>query len=159
MKSTLKLPAPDPGDVPAATGTNYPEQFRAVVSGRSKRRLGDALGLTIFGVNLTTIRPGAQSALRHWHSAQDEFIYIVEGELVLVTDAGEQLLKPGMCAGFPAGKADGHHLVNRSSRDAVYLEVGDRTKNDAVAYPDNNIAAPAMPDGSRRFTKKDGSSF
>jgi uncharacterized cupin superfamily protein len=159
MATRLKLPALDPADVPAATGTNYPEQFRAAVAGRSKRRLGDALGLTIFGVNLTTLRPGAQSALRHWHSAQDEFIYMVEGELVLVTDEGEQIVRPGMCAGFPAGKHDGHHLVNRSGRDAIYLEVGDRTGNDAVTYPDNNIHAPAAGDGSRRFTKKDGTPY
>lgn len=159
MRSTLERPALDPAQVPVATGSNYPQQFRGVVAGRSKRRLGDALGLTIFGVNLTTLGPGAQSALRHWHSAQDEFIYVIEGELTLVTDAGEQLLKPGMCAGFPAGKPDGHHLVNRSGRDAAYLEVGDRTTNDAVAYPDNNIVAPATSDGSRRFTKKDGTPY
>jgi uncharacterized cupin superfamily protein len=159
MATLLKLPALDPEQVPAATGTNYPEQFRAAVAGRSKRRLGDALGLAVFGVNLTTIRPGAQSALRHWHSAQDEFIYMVEGELVLVTDGGEQVLRPGICAGFPAGKPDGHHLVNRSGCDAVYLEVGDRTKGDAVTYPDNNIHAPATSDGSRRLTKKDGTPF
>jgi len=159
MASILKLPALDPADVPAATGTNYPAQFSAAVAGRSKRRLGDALGLGIFGVNLTTLEPGAQSALRHWHSAQDEFIYMVEGELVLVTDGGEQVLRPGMCAGFPAGKPDGHHLINRSGRDAVYLEVGDRTKNDAVTYPDNNIHAPATSDGSRRLTKKDGTPY
>jgi uncharacterized cupin superfamily protein len=156
----LKLPALDPADVPAVTGSaNYPQQFKAAVAGRAKRRLGDALGLTIFGVNLTTIKPGAQSALRHWHSAQDEFIYLVEGELVLVTDEGEQVLKPGMCAGFPAGKANGHHLVNRTGRDAVYLEVGDRTKNDAVTYPDNNLVGGVAADGSRRFTKKDDSPF
>ena len=159
MNARVKPPALDPAQVPAVTGTNYPQQFREAVAGRSKRRLGDALGLTIFGVNLTTIKPGSQSALRHWHSAQDEFIYMLEGELVLVTDAGEQVLEPGMCAGFPAGKADGHHLVNRSDRDAVYLEVGDRTANDAVTYPDNDMAAPATADGSRRFTKKDGRPF
>lgn len=159
MATMLKLPALNPAQVPAATGSAYPEQFKAVVAGRSKRRLGDALGLNNFGVNLTTIKPGAQSALRHWHSAQDEFIYIVEGELVLVTDGGEQKMRPGMCAGFPAGKADGHHLINRSGRDALYLEVGDRTNYDAVTYPANNIHAPASSDGSRRFTKKDGTPF
>ena len=155
----LKLPALDPADVPAATGSNYPDQFKAAVAGRAKRRLGDALGLTLFGVNLTAIKPGAQSALRHWHSAQDEFIYVIEGELVLVTDEGEQVLKPGMCAGFPAGKANGHHLVNRTGRDAVYLEVGDRTGSDTVTYPDNNIVAAPTGDGARRFTKKDGTPF
>jgi uncharacterized cupin superfamily protein len=156
---TLKLPALDPADVPAVATTTYPAQFRAAVAGRAKRRLGDALGLTLFGVNLTTINPGSQSALRHWHSAQDEFIYVIEGELVLVTDEGEQVLKPGMCAGFAAGKANGHHLVNRTGRDAVYLEVGDRTKHDAVTYPDNNIVALETANGSRRFTKKDGTPF
>jgi uncharacterized cupin superfamily protein len=155
----LRLPALDPADVKAVSGSNYPDQFKAAVAGRAKRRLGDALGLTIFGVNLTTIKSGAQSALRHWHSAQDEFIYLLEGELVLVTDEGEQVLKPGMCAGFPAGKASGHHLVNRTGRDAVYLEVGDRTPNDAVTYPDNNIAGQPTADGGRRFTKKDGTPF
>ena len=155
----LKLPALDPAGVAAAAGSNYPEQFKAAVAGRAKRRLGDALGLTIFGVNLTTIGPGAQSALRHWHSAQDEFIYLLEGELVLVTDEGEQVLVPGMCAGFPAGRADGHHLVNRTGRDAVYLEVGDRTPGDAVSYPDNNLVAQPTSDGGRRFTKKDGTAF
>lgn len=159
MATILKLPALDPAQVPAATGSSYPEQYRGAVAGRSKRRLGDALGLGIFGVNLTTIKPGAQSALRHWHSAQDEFIYVIEGELVLVTDGGEQVLRPGMCAGFPAGKADGHHLVNRGGRDAIYLEIGDRTRNDVVTYPDNDILAPATSDGSRRFTKKDGTPY
>src|SRR5215470_3996132 len=122
----LKLPALDPAGVQAVEGTNYPDAYKPRVAGRTKRRLGDALGLKNFGVNLTTIKPGAGSALRHWHSREDEFIYILTGELVLITDAGEQVLAAGMCAGFPAGKADGHCLVNRSTLDAVYLEIGDR---------------------------------
>ena len=122
------------------------------------QRLGDALGLKNYGINLTTIPPGAVSALRHWHSHEDEFIYIVSGELALVTNNGEQRLTPGMCAGFPAGRADGHCLVNRTQRDAVYLEVGDRRPEDAVTYPDDDIAGQATPQG-RRFTRKDGTPY
>jgi uncharacterized cupin superfamily protein len=158
MANKLKLPAIDPATVPAVTGSRYPEPFKSRVATRSKQRLGDALGLKNYGVNLTTIPPGAVSALRHWHSHEDEFIYIVSGELTLVTGDGEQRLTPGMCAGFPAGKADGHCLVNRTQRDAVYLEVGDRRPEDAVTYPDDDIAGQATPQG-RRFTHKDGTSY
>ena len=156
--ATLKLPALDPGDVKAAEGSSYPAQYKSAVAGRAKRRLGDTLGLKNFGVNLTTIKPGAGSALRHWHSHEDEFIYILSGELVLLTDDGEQLLRAGMCAGFPAGKANGHCLVNRSGHDAVYLEVGDRDARDDVIYPDNDLVARATPQG-RRFTKKNGTPY
>jgi uncharacterized cupin superfamily protein len=154
-KPSLKSPAIDPQTVVAAVGSNYPDAFKPRVAGRAKRKLGDALGLKNFGVNLTTIKPGAASALRHWHLKQDEFVYILEGELVLVTDAGEQTLTAGMAAGFPAGKADGHHLVNRSQRDAVYLEVGDRTPGDGAHYPDDDLVALAVP-GGWTFTHKDG---
>ena len=154
----LKLPALDPEGVKPVEGTNYPDPYKARVSGRIKRRLGDALGLVHFGVNLTTIRPGAGSALRHWHSREDEFIYIVSGELVLLTDAGEQVLTSGMCAGFPAGKADGHCLVNRSARDAVYLEIGDRDPRDDVFYPDDDLKAIGTPQG-RKMTRKDGTPY
>jgi len=133
--SKLKFPALDPGEVSAVEGSTYPEPFKIRVAGRAKRRLGDALGLKNFGVNLTTLKPGALSALRHWHTKQDEFIYIVSGELILITNAGEQVLTPGMVAGFPAGRADGHHLANRGSADAVYLEVGDRTAGDEARAP------------------------
>ncbi|HKA39040.1 MAG TPA: cupin domain-containing protein [Burkholderiales bacterium] len=158
MKPKLKLPALDPADVPAGTGTNYPEPFKSRVATRRKQRLGDALGLKNFGVNLTVLPPGAASALRHWHTHEDEFIYIVTGELVLVTDGGEQRLSAGMCAGFPAGKADGHCLVNRAGYDAVYLEVGDRRAEDAVNYPDDDIIARPTAQG-RRFSRKDGSPY
>jgi len=158
MKSTLKLPAIDPAQVPAATGSAYPDPFKSRVATRRKQRLGDALGLKNYGVNLTTIQPGGVSALRHWHTHEDEFIYIVSGELTLVTNGGEQFLTAGMCAGFPAGKADGHCLVNRTSKDAVYLEVGDRRPDDAVNYPDDDIAGRATPQG-RRFTRKDGTPY
>lgn len=153
--SLLKLPALDPAEVTTAIGSNYPEPFKLRVATRCKQRLGDALGLKSFGVNLTTLPLGAVSALRHWHSHEDEFIYVVKGELVLVTNDGEQVLGPGMCAGFPAGKADGHCLVNRSSKQAVYLEVGTRHPEDAVTFPDDDIAGRTSPQG-RRFTRKDG---
>jgi len=158
MANKLKLPAIDPATVPAVTGSRYPEPFKSRVATRSKQRLGDALGLKNYGVNLTTIPPGAVSALRHWHSHEDEFIYMVSGELTLVTNDGEQRLTPGMCAGFPAAKADGHCLANRTQRDAVYLEVGDRRPKDAVTYPDDDITGQATPQG-RRFTRKDGTSY
>jgi|SRR5882672_3418826 len=158
MPDRSKSTALDPADVPAMAGSGYPEPFKSRVSTRRKRKLGDALGLKNFGVNLTTIPPGGMSALRHWHSREDEFIYVLRGELVLVTDAGEQVLKPGMCAGFPAGRADGHCLVNRTGRNAVYLEVGDRKPDDAVTYPDDDIAGQATPQG-RRFNHKDGTPY
>ncbi len=156
MKASL--PALATAAVAAVAGSGYPEPFKARVAARRKQRLGDALGLKHFGVNLTTIPPGAASALRHWHSHEDEFIYIVSGELVLVTNNGEQPLTAGMCAGFPAGKPDGHCLVNRTRTDAVYLEVGDRRPEDAVTYPDDDIAGQATPQG-RRFTRKDGTPY
>ncbi len=157
-QTQLDLPALDPAAVPAETGSRYPDPFRSRVSARRKQKLGNALGLKNFGVNLTTIPPGAVSALRHWHTHEDEFIYIVSGELVLMANKGEQVLKPGMAAGFPAGKADGHCLVNRTAQEAVYLEVGDRRPEDAVTYPDDDIAGRATPQG-RRFTKKDGTPY
>ena len=156
--SPLNLPALDPATVKAIEGSTYPDAFKPRVAGRAKQRLGDALGLKNFGVNLTTVKPGAATALRHWHSHEDEFIYVFSGELVLMTEAGEQVLKPGTCAGFPAGKADGHCLVNRTAQDAVYLEVGDRRPDDAVTYPDDDIVGLATPQG-RRFSKKDGTPY
>jgi uncharacterized cupin superfamily protein len=133
----LRLPALDPASVPAKSGSSYPEPYRAAVEARSWRPLGDALSLKNFGVNLVRLPPGAASSQRHWHSHEDEFVYMLEGEVELITDAGPQTLVPGMCAGFPAGKADGHHLINRSDRDAVFLVVGDRRRGmDAAEYPD-----------------------
>ena len=158
MNANTRRPAIDPASVEPKAGSNYPDEFKPRVAGRSKRRLGDACGLKNFGVNLTTIKPGSASALRHWHVKQDEFIYMVSGELVLVTDAGEQLLTAGMCAGFPAGAANAHHLVNRTGRDAVYLEVGDRTPGDSATYPDDDIVARAV-DGGWQFTRKDGTPY
>jgi uncharacterized cupin superfamily protein len=140
----------DSADVPARTSTQYPDCFRPWVSGRAKQALGDATGLKKLGVNLVTLEPGSYSALRHWHQMQDEFVYVLSGELTLVTDAGEQILKPGMAAGFPASEADGHHLINRSDSVATYLEVGDRTPDEVVTYPDV---------GRWEFTHKDGTQY
>lgn len=141
---------------PRPRATNYPPPFAARVAGREKRALGDVFGLRNFGVNLTRLEPGAMSALRHAHARQDEFVYVLDGEPTLVTDAGETRLAPGLCAGFPAGSGDAHHLVNRTDRDVWYLEIGDRTPGDAVTYPDDDLAA-ALIDGRWRFTRKDGS--
>ncbi len=144
---------------PRARSSVYPEPFAARVAGRQKRPLGDAFRLTNFGVNLTRLAPGALSALRHAHARQDEFIYILEGRPVLVTDHGETALAPGMCAGFKAGDGNAHHLVNRGTEEVVYLEVGDRTPGDSVLYPDDDIQAVAGPDGQRRFAHKDGRAY
>lgn len=148
-------PALDPATVPVVKGSTYPPPFRGKVAGRGKQRLGNALGLRNFGVNLTRLEPGAWSALRHWHTRQDEFIYIVSGEATLVTDRGRQVLKPGMVAGFPAGRTDGHHLINRSKRDVVYLEVGDRMPGDEAIYPDNDLALKDEA-GAKSFVRKNG---
>lgn len=141
-----------------ALKSNYPEPFAARVAGRDKRQLGEVFELANFGVNLTRLAPGAQSALRHWHGKQDEFVYALEGEAILVTDAGETRLTPGMCAGFKAGVPDGHHLVNRSAADFVYLEIGDRTPGGGGAYPDDDLDVTVV-DGMRRFTHKDGTPY
>jgi uncharacterized cupin superfamily protein len=140
----------------ARPGRGYPEPFAARVAGRLRRPLGDFFGLTKFGVNLTRLPPGGMSALRHTHSREDEFIYIVEGEPVLVTNAGETALRPGMCAGFKAGAGDGHNLLNRTARDVVYLEIGDRDPGDTVIYPDDDIGRALAPDGTRHFVHRDG---
>src|SRR5258706_10843050 len=139
--------------------SNYPEKFVARLGGRVKRPLGDPFGLTIFGVNVTTLPPGAMSALRHAHTKQDEFIYILEGTPTLITDSGETMLKPGMCAGFRAGSSDAHHLINRSDSQVVYLEIGDRTLGDEASYPDDDIVAVKTTDGTRKFTRKDGTPY
>jgi uncharacterized cupin superfamily protein len=137
----------NPEHVPSRKGSNYPEQFKALVAGRIKQRLGDAAGLTNFGVNLVKLAPGSRSALRHWHARQDEFIYVLEGEIALITDEGTQILKSGMAAGFPSGEANGHHLINQTDTLAVYLEIGDRTPNDEVYYPDDDLIAKSSADG------------
>ena len=157
-KPSPTLPALDPATVDVRTGTNYPEQFNENISAREKRRLGEALGLTRLGVNLTRLKPGVMSSQRHWHSHEDEFIIVLEGELVLISDGGEQVLGPGMVAGFPAGSGDGHHLINRSDADALYLEVGNNDKADDVTYPDMDLIR-RVRDGKRVFLHKDGTPY
>jgi len=156
--SKLKSPAFDPKDLPDTSSTGYPEPYKSRVAGRYRRRLGDHAGLKNFGVNLTRLDPGAESSMRHWHEKQDEFIYIVEGEVTLVTDAGRQKLGPGMAAGFPAGKADGHQLINETQKPVLYLEIGDRTPGERASYPDVDLAMRTV-DGKIVFTRKDGSPF
>lgn len=148
----------DPENVADRKSSIYPEQFKPLVAGRIKKRLGDAAGLKNFGVNLVKLEPGSRSALRHWHTKQDEFIYILQGEVTLVTNAGEQILRSGMVAGFPAGEEDGHHLINRSNAIVVYLEVGDRTPQDLVTYPDDDLTAKDNF-GTWVFAHKDGSPY
>jgi uncharacterized cupin superfamily protein len=138
-KPRLKLPALHPDQVPKQRGTLYPEPFKRRVINRTKQRLGDACGLTQFGVNLVTLEPGAQSALRHWHTGEDEFVYLLSGEVVLISNDGEQTLRAGDCAGYPAGKDDAHHFVNRSDQPARYLEIGTRVDNDKAHYPDDDL--------------------
>lgn len=133
----------------------YPEPFASQMAGRLKRPLGDLFGLTNFGVNLAVLRPKAVSALRHAHTRQDEFIYVVEGHPTLHTDEGATRLGPGMCAGFKAGTGNGHRLVNETDANVVYLEVGDRTPGDEASYPDDDIKA-VMRDGQWLFFHKDG---
>jgi uncharacterized cupin superfamily protein len=133
------MPKIDIAKATVRTTTVYPAEFQHVVRGREKTVLGDAAGLTQFGVNRTRLKPGAASALRHWHHNEDEFVYIIEGELVLIEDGGETLLRPGDAAGFKAGVPNGHHLINRSDRDAVYLEIGTRAPSDRAQYPDVDL--------------------
>ncbi len=141
---------------PRAVQSSYPAEFRAKIGGREKRALGDAFGLRSFGVNLTRLPPGAASSLRHAHRVSDEFVTILEGEPTLVTDAGETPLSPGMCAGFRGGSGDAHHLVNRTGRDVLYLEVGDRQPGDGATYPDDDLAVEVGPDGKWRYSRRDG---
>ena len=145
----------DPNQLPSRIGSNYPDRFKPVVAGREKKRLGEAAGLKNFGVNLTTLPPKSRSALRHWHTKQDEFIYVLSGELTLITDAGESILQAGQAAGFPAGEANGHCLYNHSDEVATYLEIGDRTPDDSATYPDDDLIAIASEQGWQ-FTHKNG---
>jgi uncharacterized cupin superfamily protein len=143
---------------PPQRTTNYPEPFASRMAGRVKRRLGDVFGLKNFGVNLTRIAPGGISALRHSHSKQDEFVYVLEGTATLVTDDGEAALGPGYCAGFRAGGSS-HQLVNRTSSDVVFIEVGDRSAGDQGTYPYDDLRAELRPDGSWAFRHRDGTPY
>ncbi|QDW33436.1 cupin domain-containing protein [Yersinia sp. KBS0713] len=146
-------------DAPVRTKpSNYPEPFASRMVGREKRSLGDLFALANFGVNLTRLAPNAVSALRHAHTKQDEFIYILQGRPTLYTDEGLTELSPGMCAGFKAGSGNGHHLVNETSEEVVYIEVGDRTPGDEGRYPDDDLQAVAEK-GKWKFTHKDGTPY
>ncbi len=155
----LQRPAIDPSEIPARSTSGYPESFRTRVLPREKRALGDALGLTKIGVNLTTLMPGKESSMRHFHTREDELVFVLDGEVVLRTDGGEQVLTAGMCAGFAAGVRDGHQFVNRSDRPARYLEISNRDAEDAAAYPDVDLFFRKGPGGKVLFTRKDGSAF
>jgi uncharacterized cupin superfamily protein len=137
----------------------FPEPLASLMKGRARHPLGNQFGLTSFGVNLTCLPPGSISAPRHSHSHQDEFVYILEGTPVLVTNAGETPLRPGMCAGFKAGSGNAHHLRNRSDTTVVCLEIGDRTAGDVVTYPDDDVQIVQVPDGGLQVVRKDGSPF
>ncbi len=143
---------------PRPKSANYPEPFATLAGEREKRALGNVFGLRNFGVNLTRLAPGGWTALMHAHARQDELVYVLEGEPTLVTASGETPLCPGMCAGFPAG-GEAHHLVNRTDRDAVVLEIGDRTEGDSVEYPLDDIQAGMGADGRWRFARKDGTPY
>ena len=150
------MPKIDFAAAPERMGSGYPAPFDAACAGRIRRRLGDAGGLTDFGVNLMRLPPGSWSSQRHWHSAEDEFVYVLEGELTLVEDAGETLLRAGDCAAFPKASGDGHHMINKSGVVAVYLEVGTRSPVDLTTCADIDMKSSAI-DG--RFVHKDGSPY
>jgi uncharacterized cupin superfamily protein len=152
------MPKIDIDSLPLDTRTGYPPPFDRVVAGRERRRLGNAAGLDQFGVNLTRLKPGAASAQRHWHEKEDEFVYILDGEVVLIEDAGECRLKPGDAAGFKANSRNGHQLVNRGNRDAVYLEIGTRSKHERVEYPDVDLLV-IRDDQGARYTHKNGKPY
>lgn len=150
-------PALDPSSLSPYISSGYPEPFASRVLPRERRALGDALGLTRIGVNLTTLPPNKESAMRHWHTHEDELIFVIEGEVVLRTEEGEQTLTAGMCAGFPAGVQSGHQLINRSSRDARYLEISNRDASDVAEYPAVDLAY--LPGGKAVFVHKDGTAY
>jgi uncharacterized cupin superfamily protein len=148
------MPKIDLSSVPEHKGSGYPAPYREAAGARIRQRLGDAGGLTDFGVNLLRLPPGAWSSQRHWHSHEDEFVQVLSGEVVLVTDAGEQILRAGDCAAFPKNKPDGHHLINKSDKLAVCLEVGTRARDDDMTvYPDIDLLFDPRVDG---YTHKDG---
>ncbi|MGI8526167.1 MAG: cupin domain-containing protein [Pseudolabrys sp.] len=152
------MPKIDIDKIAIDTATGYPPQHRKEIEGRSRLRLGNAIGLTQFGANLCTLKPGAQSSQRHWHQNEDEFVYVLDGEVVLKEDGGETVLKKGDAAGWKAGVPDGHTLINRSDRDAVVLEVGTRAPSETAHYPDIDMLF--QRDGAtRRVTRKSGESF
>jgi uncharacterized cupin superfamily protein len=152
------MPKIDIAKITPRTGSSYPAAFKAPIVGREKYPLGDAVGLTQFGVNLTRLKPGAASSQRHWHENEDELIFVLEGEIVLIEDAGEIVLRPGDAAGFKAGVANGHQLVNKSAREALYLEIGTRAPTERSHYPDVDLAGEKDERGFR-FTRKSGEPY
>ena len=146
----------DLSSIPVQTGTGYPDPFAEAVNGRSKQALGDAGGLTQFGVNLVELKPGAASSQRHWHSHEDEFVMVVSGELTLVTDEGETLMRAGDCAAFPAGRPNGHHLINRGWGNALFLCVGSRIAEDRALYPDIDLVHESKTDS---YSHRDGTPY
>ena len=158
MPDSPKAKALDASAVQPRIGSSYPPPFDKPCANRERRALGNAFGLSQFGVNLLTLPPGAWSSQRHWHEQEDEFVYVLEGEVTLIIDAGEQRLTPGMAAGFPAGDRDGHHLVNRSDRPAQVLEVGTRADRDYAEYPDIDMTVE-ITDGTARFRHRNGEPY
>ena len=155
---TTSQPALNAADVEGQRGTPFPSPFADRMRGREKRRLGDAFGIAQFGVNQVKLEPGAESALRHWHTLEDEIIYVLSGQLSLITDDGEQVLRSGSVIGFPAGSSNAHHLVNRSSEAAEFLEIGSRIEADNAYYPDDDIAWVEV-DGKWALTHKEGTPY
>ena len=150
------MPKLDLSAIPFSTGSNYPDPFNNICLGSRWQKLGDAAGLSDFGVNLVRLAPGKWSSQRHWHSAEDEFVWMLEGEAVMVDDAGEHLLGPGDCCAWKAGEPNGHHIQNRSDRDAVYLEVGSRRPEDGCDYPDiDMVSHPSGP----HYRHRDGKPY
>jgi len=152
------MPKIDIASLPTDTRTGYPPPYDRVVEGRSRKRLGNAVGLDQFGVNLTTLQPGAATALRHWHENEDELVYILEGEVVLIEDGGETILKPGDAAAFRANAPNGHHLVNKSDRDVLLLEVGTRARHEKAHYPDVDLLVVRDASGAR-YSHKNGEPY
>lgn len=152
------MPKLDLDTVPVKTGSTYPDPYAAMVQGRSSLRLGEAAGLTQFGVNLVRLEPGAMSSLRHWHLAEDEFVMVLSGECVMVQDEGETPMRPGDCAGFPAGSTNGHHFLNRSDQLATFLVVGAKAPREVATYSDVDLRLE-LEGGRTRFTYQDGSDW
>jgi uncharacterized cupin superfamily protein len=159
-QSSMSKPASviDSASVEKKAGSGYPQEFRKEVADRARARLGDLFGLTQFGVNVVTLPPGAWSSHRHWHETEDEFVYILDGEITLIDNAGEHRMTKGMCAGFKANNGNGHHLINKSDNPATYLEVGSRKDTDRVTYSDIDMKAEKDA-GPWRFVRKDGRFF
>lgn len=152
------MPKLDLSRVPVKTGSIYPAPYAAMMAGRSSLRLGDAGGLTQFGVNLVTLEPGALSSLRHWHMAEDEFVMVTEGTCIMVTDAGEEAMHPGDCAAFPAGSTDGHHFINRTDRVARFLVIGSKSRHEIATYSDVDLVVE-IEGGKAAFRHKDGRDY